>query len=54
MRLNERLERLEAKRNVPEYRICFVNHSETLDEALRREKLGNISRANILFVSWMY
>lgn len=53
MILKDRVTAMEAKRETPDHYICFVNHGETRDEALKRIGLSNKERQCVILVQWL-
>ena len=53
MMLKNRISEIEAKRKTPDHYICFINHGETLDEALKRMGLSDQEKQGVILIWWL-
>ena len=53
MMLKNRISEIEAKRKTPDHYICFINHGETRDEALKRMGLRNQQKQGVILIRWL-
>lgn len=53
MILKERIKEIETKRKNSDHYVCFVNHGETRDEALKRMGLCKQEKRCVILVRWL-
>lgn len=53
MILKDRIKEIETRRKAPDHYICFVNHGETRDEALKRMGFSKQEKRCVTLVRWL-